>query len=394
MQNLSVKAGRLPAVIYIPPSKSYANRALILASINQKEIVLKNMPQASDVTFLVAALQKIGLEIVQKNNEVSVLNHFPTCEKDSNLMIEVGEGGTTARFLAFLLLLGSRKYTLVLGERLKMRPWKEFLKLAGILGVHASLEDNLLVIQGPIKINESIEVDCSETTQYASGLQLALAYTQTRVDPINLSASQSYFEMTHFMIEEMRNKNEFVVPMDWSSASYPMCFSALSHDIFFPGLKYDALQSDSKLFHILKELGCLKENQDGISVSPVKINKCFSIDVSNCLDLVPALGFLLAHIEGVHTLMGIENLEHKESHRLEEIQKLVREFGREAISDGARLIITGKSLKSVPFINLKLPNDHRMVMAGALFLRLHQGGTITPAEAVLKSYPDYFNLFT
>jgi 3-phosphoshikimate 1-carboxyvinyltransferase len=394
MQNLSVKAGRLPAVIQIPSSKSYANRALILASINKKEIVLKNMPQASDVTFLVEALQQIGLEITQTNNEISVLNHFPSSEKNSDLIIEVGEGGTTARFLAFLLLLGNRRYTLVLGERLKVRPWKEFLKLAEKLGVHASLEDNLLVVQGPVQNIKSIEVDCSETTQFASGLKLALAYTQTKIDPINLTASQTYFEMTRYMVDEMGRNNEFIVPMDWSSASYPMCFAALSHEIFFPGLKYDGLQSDSKLFKILEELECINENKNGITVIPTNKHKSFSLDVSDCLDLVPALGFLLAHIEGIHTLIGVENLEHKESHRLEEIQNLVREFGREAISDGAKLIITGKSLNSVPFKNLKLPNDHRMVMAGALFLRLHQGGTITPAEAVIKSYPDFFNLFT
>jgi 3-phosphoshikimate 1-carboxyvinyltransferase len=347
MQNLSVKAGRLPPSVQIPPSKSYANRALILASINKEEIVLKNMPQASDVTLLVTALQQIGLEIIQVQNQISVLNHFPACEKKSDLTIEVGEGGTTARFLASLLILGNRKYTLVLGERLKLRPWKEFLKLAADLGVFASLEDHLLVVQGPIKKIESIEVDCSETTQFASGLQLALAYSQPTVAPMNLSASQSYFEMTQFMIGELGKNQEFVVPMDWSSASFPMCFAALSHEIFFPGLKYDPLQSDAKLFHILKDLGCLKEDQRGITVFPGATQMSLNLDVSDCLDLVPALGFLLSHIDGIHTLTGVKNLEHKESHRLEEIVKLIKEFGKEAVGDGSKLIITGNTLGRV-----------------------------------------------
>lgn len=392
MQNLSVRAGKLPASVQIPPSKSYANRALILASINKEEIVLENMPQASDVTFLVTALKQIGLEIIQIQNQISVLNHFPACEEETDLRIDVGEGGTTARFLASLLILGNRKYTLVLGERLKLRPWKEFLKIASDLGAFASLEDHLLVIQGPIKKIESIEVDCSETTQFASGLQLVLAYSQSTVAPLNLSASQSYFEMTQFMIEELRKNQEFFVPMDWSSASFPMCFAALSHEIFFPGLKYDSLQSDAKLFYILKNLGCLQEDHRGITVSPRATQMSLDLDVSDCLDLVPALGFLLSHIEGIHTLIGVKNLEHKESHRLEEIIKLIKEFGREALSDGSKLIITGHTLGRASDKNLTLPNDHRMVMAGALFLRLHQGGTIYPAEAVTKSYPDFFNL--
>jgi 5-enolpyruvylshikimate-3-phosphate synthase len=33
-----------------------------------------------------------------------------------------------------------------------------------------------------------------------------------------------------------------------------------------------------------------------------------------------------------------------------------------------------------------------MVMTGTLFLLHHGGGTISPSEAVCKSYPDFFNL--
>jgi 5-enolpyruvylshikimate-3-phosphate synthase len=34
-----------------------------------------------------------------------------------------------------------------------------------------------------------------------------------------------------------------------------------------------------------------------------------------------------------------------------------------------------------------------MVMTGAMFLRYHQGGSVTPSSAVDKSYPDFFKLF-
>jgi 5-enolpyruvylshikimate-3-phosphate synthase len=41
---------------------------------------------------------------------------------------------------------------------------------------------------------------------------------------------------------------------------------------------------------------------------------------------------------------------------------------------------------------LELPDDHRMIMSAALFLRFHQGGSVSPAEAVEKSYPEFFSL--
>jgi 5-enolpyruvylshikimate-3-phosphate synthase len=65
-----------------------------------------------------------------------------------------------------------------------------------------------------------------------------------------------------------------------------------------------------------------------------------------------------------------------------------------ASSDGQTLWIEGrKNITSVE-VNLELPDDHRMVMAGALFLRFHQGGKLSPVSAVSKSYPRFFELLS
>ncbi|MBA2405046.1 MAG: hypothetical protein H0V66_09775 [Bdellovibrionales bacterium] len=392
MKILSVKAGLLPSIIHIPTSKSYANRALILAALKIESFTIQHLPQASDVTFLVKALKQVGLTIEQNNDELTVTDSFPACEKPGGCTIEIGEGGTTARFLASLLVQGKEPYTLILGERLQDRPWNELIKLIKNLGGKARLHGNSLSIQGPIQIPDKIEVDCSETTQYASGLQLALAFSPCEIIPQNLNSSESYWEMTKAMIATFKTSNSFVVPTDWSSASYPLAFGVLKQNIFFPGLKYDPFQADAKFLNILKQLGLIQETPEGIKTKPGSVVKDFKMDVSDCLDLVPALAFLLSHIEGTHHLRGVKNLVHKESDRLKEIVKLLEEFGFKASSDGSVLQIEGSStLRSIP-VDLNLPDDHRIVMIGALFLRYHQGGTISPAMAVNKSYPNFFKL--
>ena len=116
-------------------------------------------------------------------------------------------------------------------------------------------------------------------------------------------------------------------------------------------------------------------------------------DVSDCLDLVPTLGYFLSHIEGIHRLIGISNLVHKESDRLTEVIKLLSHFNRKAWSEGGVLYIEGKRDIETNCPTLSMPNDHRMVMTAALFLRHHSGGEVGPKEAVLKSYPDFFELF-
>jgi proton glutamate symport protein len=42
----------------------------------------------------------------------------------------------------------------------------------------------------------------------------------------------------------------------------------------------------------------------------------------------------------------------------------------------------------------QVPADHRLVMTAALFLRAHNGGRLPHPDAVRKSFPNFFNLFS
>ena len=72
--------------------------------------------------------------------------------------------------------------------------------------------------------------------------------------------------------------------------------------------------------------------------------------------------------------------------------KLLGLFNRKATTDGEKLFIQGKREVFMNTPVLQMPMDHRMVMAGALFLLHHSGGEVGPREAVLKSYPDFFEI--
>jgi 3-phosphoshikimate 1-carboxyvinyltransferase len=393
MPSLKVSQGHFKSPISIPPSKSYANRLLILASIKPEKVSIRNLPQATDTVYLFKALKALGLEIKQTGETLTISDSFPSCEKTS-LKIEVGEGGTTARFLAGLLSRGNLPHTLILGNKLKTRPWDEFIGFINHHGGRAELKDNELCIQGPLNLPSEVEVDCLRTTQFASAL--ALAYPATIIKPVNLGSSLSYWEMTIDLIKTSQKQSEFLVGLDWSSASYPLAFGALNQPLFFPHLYPDHLQADSKFYDLLKGLGCLQECEGGLKVLPLeKFEHSITMDVSDCLDLVPSLAFFLAHLKATHELKGIENLIHKESNRLEEVLKLLEIFHRKAWVKENSLFIVGSEERISTAQSLIFPDDHRMVMTGTLFLLHHAGGEISPSQAVSKSFPEFFqNLAT
>jgi 3-phosphoshikimate 1-carboxyvinyltransferase len=392
MTTLKIEPGLMPDRIQIPGSKSYANRALILAAVKKSTVTLTQLPEASDVTFLLQALRSVGLRLEESPGQVSVVNSFPACESEVGATIAVGEGGTTARFLACLLLTGKAPYELILGQRLKDRPWGEFLQLVNSLGAKASLEGDRLRLQGPIKVTSELKVTAKETTQYASGFQLVLAFTPTKVIPVGLESSQSYWAMTEEMVKHFQQADCYQVPADWSSASYPLAFCALKRSAFFPGLKRDHTQADDKFCDLLERLGCVVYRDDGIQVDPIKRSENISLDVSDCLDLVPTLAYFLSHLDGRHELRGFENLVHKESNRLHEVLKILNSFGISSEVKNEVWTIQGNKNLTVPFHRLALPNDHRLVMTAALFMMHHQGGELSPTEAVEKSYPDFWKL--
>lgn len=390
---LNISKGAIPQHIKLPPSKSYANRALILGAQKKTKTIFKNLPQASDVTNLVEALKAAGLLIELQGETLTFQNSFPSCEIANAEVceIEVGEGGTTARFLACLLLRGANPYILKLGERLKDRPWNEFLEFAEAHGANCRLEDDKLFLQGPLRLGPSVEVDCSRTTQFATGL--ALCFKNSKIIPTKLHTSQSYWEMTLKLIEDFDEQEEYITPIDWSSAGYSLAFAALNQETFFPHLKSDIYQADSKFYDLLKSLGMLTQSRQGVLITPKKVSKNITLDVSDCLDLVPTLVYFLSYIPGEHQLIGVENLVHKESDRLFESIRIMKAFDISSVVTGNTLKIRGSENRFSQRVDLTLPDDHRMVMSAALFMRHNAGGSISPWQAVNKSYPDFFNLF-
>lgn len=388
MQNLKIPKGGLPSRVHVPASKSYANRALVLGAVTPGDVTLENVPEATDVLHLVEALEKIGLSMDRRGSTLVMKGSFPASETEGK-GIDIGEGGTTARFLAALLLLGKKEYTLKLGKRLKDRPWEEFLQIAQKLGGKVELDGDRLKIQGPIKKPQSLEVDCSRTTQFATAFDLVLSGTE--ILPRNVNSSEAYLAMNAPLKEHFQTELKYVVPRDWSSSAFPMVFGALNQNIDFPGLFFDPFQADSRILEVLNDLGAVETHPGGLLVRPLTRPQSVQLSMNDCLDLFPAMVFLLAHIPGNHVLQGLENLAYKESDRLKEMEKILKTFGRKFTAASDELRLEG-SQELHPPVTLNLPDDHRIVMAAALFLRHHEGGELNQANSVTKSYPGFFEL--
>tara|TARA_R110000868_G_scaffold313440_2_gene574431 strand:- start:7242 stop:8369 length:1128 start_codon:yes stop_codon:yes gene_type:complete len=368
---------------------------LFLAAITPGEIRLSNIPNSSDVTDMLKSLKVLGLKISElSQGELIIHNSFPSCEIKANepVVVECGYGGTTTRFLAALLVLGSNTYHLEASGHMRERPMSEMVEPLEKLGARIEHNKNgvWLLIKGPVKNKlELLEVDASRSTQFASAVAMMMSLWGGKVSPLNLSASEEYFKMTEDAIEQSR-QNNWSVPLDFSSLSYPLALAANCGEVLIKNFKgIDRFQPDCVLIEILGQIGAKVE----LSKNELKVS-CKSLgpwegDCSGFPDLVPTLAFVLAYAKGTSKLKKLSVLQHKESDRLSEICKILKlnNIDHEVVDDS--LIIKGAQYHKEEVI-YDAPDDHRMIMVAALFMKVNGGGEILNYEHVKKSYPYFF----
>lgn len=387
---LNIPKGKSPRSIQIPGSKSYINRALILASMKNEKVTIDNVNYCDDVINLIEALKSVGLNInILDENKVEVINSFPRSEIETSKIL-IGEGGTSFRFFLSLLCLGSKPHEIELSSSLKKRPHDELITTLRFLGVNIEEKEYGFRVQGPITFKDCT-IDCSNSSQYASALILLTFKKDFKIHLKNHSTSFSYVEMTKKLVEDAKTNSVLKSPGDFSSASYFIAQAiVLNEEIELVGMVDDVFQSDRKILNVLEQIGVLFDFVNN-SLKILKPNlklKPFSQDISDCLDLAPTLAFLASFIEGESKLLNITNLRYKESDRIESILSVLSHFKVNYQLIGNELCITGGVGNYANHIDL--PNDHRIVMMASLFMRVLNGGEISSFNAVKKSYPNFF----
>lgn len=392
---MEILSSNLPSKIDGPTSKSYANRALILAAMGEIKKI-EQLPEGQDTVLMIKAFQDLGLKFSFKNNSIEFFETFFECEKRKSHqeMIELyaGEGGTTARFLVSLLSRGTHPYTLVLDQQLASRPWDELIEALTTLGVRIKKTDHRIMIQGPWKkIEMEVKIDASKTSQFYSAL-LLVAPKEIQLTCLHLTAAASYAELTHSM--KNLKQDLFKVPKDWSSAAPLLILAVLKKQpCHFLDLKLDPLQGDSLLGEILIEKKGLTQTSNGYLTKELSDYSPLQLDLSSAQDLFPPLVVFCSFLKGKSHLSGLKNLKFKESHRLDEALKILEIFKIQYDKTEDSISIDGEPERKLLNVKIDLPKDHRMVMMTALFMALGDGGEISQSDAVNKSFPTFWNYF-
>jgi 3-phosphoshikimate 1-carboxyvinyltransferase len=411
-------------------------RACAAALLARGKSIIGNPGHSNDDKAAIEIIKRLGAA-AEINNEELIINNDginPVANE-----VNCGESGLSIRMFTPIIALSDKEITIKGEGSLLNRPMDFFDEILPQLGVQVKSNNGKLPIKvkGPLQV-KNIEIDGSLSSQFLTGLLMAYSAQTSPQTPLqqrgasedsagrevsikvrNLT-SKPYIDLTldvmkqfGLTVPENRNYQEFIFPLttddsrlrthdsrltthdytvegDWSGGAFLLVAGAIAGPINIRGLDMMSTQADKAIMKALSNANAaFAIEAKGIKIRPAEM-RAFEFDATDSPDLFPPLVALAAYCNGETKIKGVNRLTHKESNRTVSLQE---EFGKMGVKidvdDDVMIIHGGNKLAGA---KLHSHHDHRIAMACAVAaLKADGGTTIEEADAVKKSYPDFYD---
>ena len=403
---------KVSGFIKVPGSKSYTNRALLIAALADGVSRLEKPLVSDDTKFMIQALNRFGIQVEEAPNT------FIVSGKGGKLTaptedIFVGNAGTTMRFLTTFSALVKGKVRLDGDERMRERPLTDLLECLKQMGVRTiSTYHNgcpPIDIEGEGVPGGTVKLAGDKSSQYLTSLLLSAPYFQNKTNILIQGdlTSKSYADITLDIMEtfgiQVENDNykkfsveanqiykaqTYQVEGDWSSASYFLAAAAITGgNITLTGVNPASIQGDAQFPDVLEKMGCkVKKSADSLQLQGDSL-RGITINMNNMPDAVQTLAVTALFAKGKTVIKGIGNLRIKETDRIEALANELGRLGAEIETGEDFLIIRPSEYQGA---EIETYNDHRMAMSFAIAGLIIPGVKIKNPKCVEKSFPDFF----
>ena len=398
--DIQITPRHLSGTVTPPPSKSMAHRLLIAAALGAGRSTVRGVAMSQDVEATLRCLTALGghwWETTPGTLEITGIGGRRSTPGTALPHLDCGESGSTLRFFLPIALAVAGGGVFTGQGRLMARPQGPYLDLFREKGIFCEQTDGTLTVRGTLEPGE-YHLPGNVSSQFFTGLLFALPLLDgpSTIVPTTAVESWDYILMTldaltgagvtaaepHTPGEAFRvcpaayQPFDRTVEADWSQAAFWYAAIALGSQLELTGLNAFSVQGDMAVVpHFLR----LTQPGDR------------EIDVSGIPDLLPPLAVMAAVRSGTTRFVNAARLRMKESDRLETTAALLTTLGVSAQAGPDFLTVQGGAITGG---TVDGANDHRIVMAAAIAATASSSPvTIRGAEAVKKSYPDFWEVY-
>jgi 3-phosphoshikimate 1-carboxyvinyltransferase len=400
----------------IPGSKSYTNRALVMAAHRIGRTEIHNALHCDDTIYLAEALDGFGGLSVQKTAYGFEVARSAETLKAPQRDAYIGGAGTPGRFLLSFATFAEGE-TLVNGnERLCQRPMEDILIAMRKMGVAfrcLKSEGHLPVKVTGGKIASKEWTVCGSTSsQFLSSLLITASRQESGPIEIEVTGnlvSKTYVEMTLAYLRQCgircshTDYQRFIVhpgkyaiaddrldvETDASGMSYFLVAAAITGTtVRIPRIGKDSMQGDLGLALALEKMGCsLEMGTDSLTLTGGDLHG-IEIDMEDMPDTVLSLAIAATLAKGETHIKNIANLRVKECDRIHATCHELSKLGVKVKEGNDYLVI--HPTRDIRPARIETYDDHRVAMAFGLFKLLYDGIDIEKPGCVAKSFPQYW----
>ena len=416
--------------ISVDSDKSISIRSFLIGAISQNVSIAHNILESDDVFSTIKCLRKLGVKItkLKSNNYIIFGKGFGSLYIKKNEKLNFGNSGTLARLLVGILSTSPGIEVNLTGDHsLNKRNMKRLINLMTKFGA-TFLPKNKYNF--PLKLISSnmpvgIKYEAGVSAQLKSAVLLAglnsygktiiIEKRKSRDHTENMLLSNSQAIKVNKKIDKKiivigkkyLNKSKINVPNDPSSAAFFTALTLLNKNSSILIKNVGLNPTRIGFYKILKKNGAKisfknirKNNNEIYGDIFVKSSKLKPITASkhyytNMTDEYPILFVMAALIKGVSSFKGISDLANKESNRIIEMQKILKQIDIKSVFKKDELKIYGKGIIDAnnKLIHVSNLGDHRICMSSFVLALITGAKTkINHFETVFTSSPSFLKL--
>ena len=417
-------------VIRVDSDKSISIRSFLIGSICQKISTVKNVLESDDVISAITCLKKLGVKIkkIKQKNYIIFGKGLGSLACGKNTQLNFGNSGTLARLLIGILSTTPNINLKIKGDSsLNKRSMKKLIDLMSAFGASFTPKTK---INFPLKIVSSkmpigINYKAGVSAQLKSAVIFAglNSYGETKITENEKSRDHTEnMLLGNTKVIQIKKGEEKVIKIDGKNQLNPISINVPgdpSSAAFFVALTL--LNKNSSL--VIKDVGLnktrigfyeiLKKQKakikyknlrkvnneyrgdiivESCSIRPILAGKSFYV---NSTDEYPILFVMASLIKGTSVFKGIGDLANKESNRIVEMQKILRQVGIKSKYYKNTLKIFGKGMIDAKNKKIHVPNlgDHRICMSSFVLAVLTGANLhIKNFETVNTSSPSFLKI--
>ncbi len=407
----------------IPGSKSITNRVLVIASLMNRPVRVRNVLVSDGSMVLMESLKNLGVKIfLDSENKILTLESKGKLFEVQRANLYLGNSGTSVRFMTVRTALSKGTYLIDGNDRMRERPIDDLVNALRSLGVSVSykLRDGFppVVVKGIGHIRGGKATVCGKkSSQFVSAILLSAPYFDKGVDLlVREVVSKPFMSMTLKIMEkfgaDVKEKestdgveyivsqteyslDSYIVEPDATNSFYFLVLPLiLGGEVRVDGIGKQSVQGDVKFVEVLERMGAgVDIGNDFVRVEgDGKIKGGFEIDMNEFPDLVQTLAVLSLFADAPVKITDIANLRIKETDRISALENELTKLGAK-VKAGDDFIEIEPSRTYKP-AEIETYDDHRMAMSFALAGLKIEGLKIKNPECVSKTFPEFWSVLS